>query len=269
MRETILPETTTLYKRAAQALDDTYESGTSTSELVFVIVTGAVVLGLLVGVQMFVARRTHRVLNIWLVAATVVVLVMLIWTVTRFISEQDDLVRAQRNGSDSMQLLSTARLLTLRAQSDDNLALVERGTGDAYLVDFDTYSKRIGGTDGTGGLLGAATDIAGRTGSEQAIARLGDQFVTFLDAHHEVRNLDTKGAYDEAVKHSTEVEAVAARALDGRLRAEINRSRERLDAAAADARGGFDALDVVIPLLIVAAGVLVLVGLQRRISEYR
>ena len=269
MRDEILPAATTLYKLAAGDLHETYRSGTSTSEIVFVLIAGVVVLALLIGAQIFVARRTNRVLNIPLVAATVLVLVLLVWTLTRFNSEQDNLVRAQRNGSDQMQLLSSARILNLRMQSDDNLALVERGTGDAYVTDFDTFSDRLGGKDGTGGLLGDASQIATRTGSEARIHALGEQFVAFGAEHEQVRALDTQGQYDAAVARSIDKEAAAARALDDSLGSEIARAQQQLDSAAADARGGFDALDIAIPLMLVLAGALVLVGLQRRITEYR
>ena len=168
MREEILPAATRLYRHAARGLDDNYRAGTSTNEIVLVVVAGVLVLVLLIGVQLFVTRRTNRIVNVGLAAASVLIVVMLVWTVTRFTSEQDALVRAQRNGSDQMQVLSAARFLTLRAQSDDNLALVERGPGDAYLEDFDTFSARLGGRDGTGGLLGDARAIARRTGSQDS-----------------------------------------------------------------------------------------------------
>ena len=158
MREQILPAATTLYRHAARGLDDNYRAGTSTNEITFVVVAGVLVLLLLLGTQFFVTRRTNRILNVGLAGASVLIIVMMVWTVTRFASEQDALVRAQRNGSDQMQVLSAARFLTLRAQSDDNLAHVERSAGDTYLEDFDTFSTRLGGGDGTGGLLGDALE---------------------------------------------------------------------------------------------------------------
>ena len=235
----------------------------------FVVVAGVLVLVLLLGVQLFVTHRTNRILNVGLLTASVLIIVMLVWTVTRFTSEQDALVRAQRNGSDQMQVLSAARFLTLRAQSDDNLALVERSAGDAYREDFDIVSARLGGRDGTGGLLGDARAIAGRTGSQGVIRRLSAQFAAFQREHDAVWNLDEEGNYDGAVKRLIGQEADAARAFDAGLTREIARSWARLDAAAGQARSGFDGLAVAIPLLIVIAGLLVLVGLKRRIGEYQ
>jgi hypothetical protein len=268
MRDEILPEATALYRRAADDLHETFRSGTSTSEIVVVLVAGGIVLVILIGVQVFVARRTNRILNIPLVAATGLVLVLLVWTVTRFSTEQDALVRAQRNGSDQMQVLSSARILGLRMQSDDNLALVERGTSDQYVVDFDVFSKRLGGADGRDGLLGVATAIAARTGTEDRIRTLSEQFAVFRAEHEQVRELDAEGRYDAAVARSIEQEAEAARALDAGLRGEIARARRQLDDASADARRGFGVLGIAIPVLVVLTGVLVFLGLQRRIAEY-
>ena len=74
-------------------------------------------------------RRSNRVLNVALVTATVVVFVLVVSTVLTFVTAQNALQRAQRNGSDTVQLLSAARILALQAQADDNHALGERGTG--------------------------------------------------------------------------------------------------------------------------------------------
>jgi hypothetical protein len=269
MREQILPAATTLYRHAARGLDDNYRAGTSTNEIVFVVVAGVLVLLLLLGVQFFVTHRTNRILNIGLAGASVLIIVMLVWTVTRFASEQDALVRAQRNGSDQMQVLSAARFLTLRAQSDDNLAHVERSAGDTYLEDFDTFSARLGGQDGTGGLLGDARAIARRTGDQDNIRRLSAQFAAFRDEHDLVRDLDADADYESAVQRLLTTEAAASRALQTGLTRQITQARQRLDTAAGHARGGFDALAIAIPLLIVLAGVLVLIGVERRIAEYQ
>ncbi len=50
---------------------------------------------------------------------------------------------------------------------------------------------------------------------------------------------------------------------------DIARSQARLASAAADARVGFGVLVIAIPLFAILAGLLVLLGLERRIGEYR
>jgi hypothetical protein len=270
LRDEMLPAATTLYEHAATRLDDEYNSGTSTTEIVLVVVAGLAVLALLAGVQLFVTRRSNRILNVGLVGATVLVAIMLGWTLGRFVSAQNSLVDAQRKGSDAVQLLSAARILTLQAQADENTTLIERGGGDAFVRDFNRVMHRLGGADGRAGLLGEARAVAARTGSAARLDPITADFVALREMHREIREIDDVQAnYGAAVDKATGPEAALIRRLDNELSLQIGSAEQRLDDHATDARGGFDALTVAIPLLLVLAGVLALVGLQRRITEYR
>ena len=270
MRDEMLPAATSLYEHAATRLDDEYSSGTSTTELVLVVVVGLALLALLIGVQLFVTRYSNRILNIGLVGATVLVLVMFGWTLVRFVSAQNSLVDAQRKGSDAVQLLSAARILTLQAQADENTTLIERGGGEAYVQDFNRVMRRLGGTDGRGGLLGDARKVAARTGSEARLDPITSDFVTLRQMHRDIRTTDDVQAdYAAAVGKATGLEADLVSRLDDAFAVQIASAERRLDGLARDARGGFGVLAVGIPLLLVLAGVLALVGLQRRITEYR
>ena len=88
MHNEILPTATDLYRDAASQLRDHYEAGTSTLTLVLVLVAGVGMLALLVVVQIFVRRRSNRLLNLGLVAATVLVVGLLGWTLVRFAGAQ-------------------------------------------------------------------------------------------------------------------------------------------------------------------------------------
>src|SRR5262249_58609210 len=112
-----------LYKCAAGDLHVDDDRGTSARQMVWIVVIGIAVLAVLVVTQLYTARRTNRILNLGLVVASVIVLVVLVWMLVRFNSEQDSLVKAQRDGSDSVQVLSSARILALQAQANANLAL--------------------------------------------------------------------------------------------------------------------------------------------------
>ena len=181
MREQILPAATDLYRDAARKLDKNYRSGTSTSTAAVVVVVGAAMLGLLVLVQVYVRRRSNRLLNIGLVGATVVVIAIMGGTLWKFATAHDALNRAQSRGSDSVEVLSSARILALLAQSNDNLALIERGSGDVYLARFNQVMKDLGAHDGTAGLLGYARELATRTGEGAEVGRLAGQFRQLRD----------------------------------------------------------------------------------------
>ena len=285
MRDTIQPATTALYRNTAEQLDENYSSGTSSFTLGVVLVAGIAMLILLVAVQVFVRRRSNRILNFGLVGATVLVVGLFGWTLLRFAAGHDALHRAQSRGSDSVEVLSSARILMLRAQNDENLALIARGNGDQYVAEFDRTMEALGGTDGTGGLLGYAAELAERTGDGARVRSLAKHFTELTSLHDQVRKLDDDGKYPDAVYLSVGTsnqnvharldpndEARELQAVDRMqeaLQDNIARAQVRLVSAAADARVGFGVLVIAIPLFAILAGLLVLLGLERRIGEYR
>jgi hypothetical protein len=269
MAHDLLPAAITVYEQTATRLDHAYRRGTSAWELVAVAVAGALLVGLLIAVQVLVARRSKRVLNVGLAGATVVALVLLTWTLARLVSAQGALIDAQHKGSDAVQLLSAARILTLQAQSDDNTALIERGSGQSYIADFDSVARRLQGQGGSSGLLGEARTVAARTGSTASIDRISGDLGTLLAVHAKVRSDDNSGHYTNAVATATGTEAGAVTRLDADIDSQLTGAQDRLNTNASSARRGFGALVVGIPLLAALAGLLALLGVQRRVVEYR
>jgi len=122
MRARILPAAGRLYAAEAQRLGDNQRTSTSTGGLVAVLIACVAALIVIVGAQVFLARRTHRIFNVLLVVATVVLVGLATWIMIALTSAQDSLARAQRDGSDAVQVLSAARILWLRAQARRRLA---------------------------------------------------------------------------------------------------------------------------------------------------
>jgi hypothetical protein len=287
MRTEMLPAATTLYRQTAHRLDDNYREGTSVSTAAVVVIVGGAMLGLLVLVQVYVRRRSNRLLNLGLLGATLIVFAVVVGTLLEFNHAHHALNRAQTNGSDSVEVLTSARLLTLLAQNNENLALVERGSGDVYVAEFERLMRDLGGADGRGGLLREAALVADRTGDGDRVRRLDDPFNKLMELHGQVRDFDDRGEYNLAVGLSVGITNDKARQtletsygglhqeldaidqLDRELQTHITRGQARLLAAADDARVGYGALEVAIPLLTILAGLLVLLGLERRIAEYR
>jgi hypothetical protein len=266
MRTGLLPAAITLDEQAAARLQGAYRSGTSTTELVLIGIAGLLVIGLLVGVQVFTARRSKRVFNPGLVSATIVVLILLGWTIARLGSAQSSLVDAQRKGSDAVQLLSATRILTLEAQSDDNTALIQRDGGQTYVSDFASVLERL---RGKGMLLAEARTVAARTGSADRVDQISGGIDQLAALHTVVRRQDDGGNYNGAVATATGAEAQLITRVDGEIATEITDSQRLLDQRTRDARRGFGALTIAIPVLIVLAGLLAGAGFQRRIGDYR
>ena len=288
MHNEILPAATDLYRDAASQLRDHYEAGTSTLTLVLVLVAGLGMLALLVVVQIFVRRRSNRLLNLGLVAARPCS--SSACSAGRSSASRAPTTRsnrAQERGSDSVEVLSSARILTLRAQNNENLALIERGTGDVYVAEFDRLMGQLGGTDGKAGLLGYAAKIADRTGdgsresgrwhrssprcasSTRRCAGTRTTAVTTTRPSRSRSGRATRRSRGARTGRAPDRSSPPSTSSRHALQHDIARSQVRLASAAQDARNGFGVLEVAIPLFAVLAGLLVLLGLERRIGEYR
>jgi phosphotransferase system HPr-like phosphotransfer protein len=220
----------------------------------------------LIQAQVYLAQRTHRVFNIPLVAATAVVVALAAWTIVGMASARSALMRSQHDGSDSVQILSAARILALRAQADESLALVARGDGRQYLNDFVQVDGLL---EPPSGLLG---DPAGSTGSGAAPPGLVATWRGIRDEHARVAQLEHDENFRAAVQRAVGPHAREATLFDrlnSGFEAPIAAAQRRFDQAAHDARSSLTGLAVGIPLLLVVCVALALAGLQRRLNEYR
>jgi hypothetical protein len=160
---TILPSAERVYATEANRLSDNYATGTGSGALVVLIVAIVVALGLLAVAQIYVARISHRTLNVGMLFATVVLTALSIWAVIGFVGEQNALARARKD-SDSVELLSASKVLLSRAQTDQSLTLVSRGSDRAHPLDF---NRTLVVLSPARGLLGRAEALA-RGSSESA-----------------------------------------------------------------------------------------------------
>jgi hypothetical protein len=272
MTSTILPAAGRLYTIEAQRLRDDYSTGTSTAWLIAFVAAFLIMLGLLVWAQLYLARISHRILNVPLVVATVLVAVVGIWGVLGLISSQNALARAQRNGSDSVEVLSAARILVSRAQSDDSLTLIARGGDTTDPADFAAVTGALGSPNGNSGLVAEIAALARRTGSEGAAAEFEAALGAYLRRHDQIEKLAaagrTKDANLLAAGSASGAQSPADR-LTADLTAQGRAAQTRFEHAAADASSALDGLSVAIPVAIALAMFLTLFGLRRRALEYR
>jgi hypothetical protein len=268
MRNTILPASRRIYAAEAQHLDNDYRSGVATSTYLEVALTGVLALAILAGSQIFIARRSNRIFNVPLVAASVVLLTVAVWTLAGFTFEQNNLSHAQRNGSDPVEALSAARILTLRAERDESLALVARGGGDQYLADFDAVVHAL---VAPGGLLPDLILVTAHDGSTP-VSGYSRMLSSYVGLHERIVARETNGHFRDAVTLAAgprSRDAVLASRMNATLRSQISAAQRRFAHAANAASSDLSGLEVGIPLLVVAAVALVAVGFRQRIGEYR
>ena len=117
-----------------------------------------VALGALVWAQRRHYRRTNRVFNRGMLAASAASAVVLLWLVAGTPWPAPSSTSSYAHGAKSIQVLNNARIAVLQARGDENLTLVARGSGDHYETTFENGMKKLAGKDppGVGGQLAQA-----------------------------------------------------------------------------------------------------------------
>ncbi|MCK9877472.1 hypothetical protein MXD59_17120 [Frankia sp. Ag45/Mut15] len=144
MRAEILPATEILVARYAAAVDRGYQDATGSRGEWAVVLTAAVALGVLVGVQVLLVRRTNRLVNPGLLVATGAVLAAVTWTAVAFGSQQSRLDTARDVGYRPMTLLARSKALALEARVDENLSLAALGNGLRFDEHFAWVARGLG-----------------------------------------------------------------------------------------------------------------------------
>ncbi len=235
------------------------------------VTAGLVVLLLaaLVGAQMYLTRRTNRLLNVGLLVATIAVVLGLVWGTVALLIESAKVANGHDSGTRQVELAVQARITALKMRANETLTLVARGDGGEYEAEWQKLEKEISG-NGDGNLLVRAQRLSANDEAIEAARRdVGD----WLDAHGRVRELDDGGAYQEAVTlaigDAEDGAAVAFNELDENLRRAIDDGRVVFVDETSAASSAMTALvpGVAILALVAAAGVTM--GIRERLQEYR
>lgn len=261
MRETMLPRATQIYGSASDGLRQQYATGTSWGHGVGIAAVGIVLVAGLVAAQIFVTRRSKRWVNPPLAIATVLVVLVLGWTALQFARAQHSLATAERDGSSPVQVLAASRILALRAEAASTLSVVDRDPADVAAL-----TDPLGGSTGREGALGDVFAVAPESAghSSQIVAAYNELVDTITHVHDSLAT-----DYDGAVGLTLDEQASRSKTFDELLLSDVQAALERFDGASGDAGAGFSALLIGLLAICVAAEVLVLVGLQLRIREYR
>lgn len=270
MQSSILPAAAELQRRQAARLDDAYQRAGAVS-VVALAACGASLAGL-VWAQIFLFQQTHRVFNIGLLAASAAVLAGLFWWMAAEAASAGPLASSHRHNQAISDALGPAQIAARQARAVESLGLVSRAGGDSE-PDFDARMQQLARNDGAGGALGAArqfvTDHKGRALVEAAVREAS----RYKSAHRQVRELDDRGQYIEAVEAAvSDHETGAAAAFDRLSRALTTAADHERDAFGNDinrARDWLTGLPAGTATLALTAAIGVTLGIQQRLEEYR
>ncbi|GAA2127638.1 hypothetical protein [Streptomyces synnematoformans] len=284
MRETLLPAARKLYSSETAQLEQDYSDAQAWPWVA--LGSGLVALGVLFWAQRRHYRRTNRVFNHGLLAATAATAVVLLWLAVGHTFARSGLGDSDRHGAQSLHALNEARINTLRARADENLTYVNRGSvTDDQGVDTYEASYLKGMTELAGekpdaeeapedSMLGRALRLADDSQGREPVAAAMDDVREWRAMHGEAQERNVAGDYESAKdmviggdgeKSTSEF---FDRVDDSLVEALEHEQREFLRAAE-DGRGALSGLWIGAAVLAVLGAVGAVFGIGRRLSEYR
>ncbi|WP_415950414.1 hypothetical protein [Streptomyces sp. KLOTTS4A1] len=280
MQDKMLPEARKLYEAEKKQLSADYEDAKSYPWAA--IALGVVAIGALVWAQRRSYRRTNRVFNHGLVVSTAAGVVVLLWLTVGHSVAFSGLSGSYDDGVRSLHSLNDARISILRARSNENLTLVSRGAvttddnKDAYDEKFNEQMAALG--DAEQGSLGTSLALAKREGDagEAPVLKAIESVTEWKKRHKAARAADDQGDYEAAldgvIGEDGEMEGSTGECFDqadAELAKAIAHEQADFETAAKDGRGAMTGLSVGAVVLAVLGAAGAVLGIGRRLSEYR
>ncbi|MGK5631803.1 hypothetical protein [Streptomyces sp. URMC 123] len=298
MRSELLPAAAELYEEETARLDADYADARAWPWAALGL--GALALAGLAAAQRREFLRTNRVFNQGLVGASAATAVILLWLVAGHAVADGRLADSRDQGAVSLRVLTTARIDALRARGDEALTLVARGAvlnesnEDFYEAGYRSGMARVigdapsptgteagtGTGDGAnaddgaaeGSLLGRARKLADDAEGREPVREAIEAVRQWQDRHREARAADEAGSYDQALAKVIGGKGTTGESFD-RVDAGLDRAlaheRREFELAANDGRGALAGLPAGAIALAVLGAAAAVLGIGRRLAEYR
>ncbi|MFE5089229.1 MULTISPECIES: hypothetical protein [unclassified Streptomyces] len=271
MTDVLLPAAERLYTAETGRLDRDNDSARAWPFLSLGL--GVVALAALFWAQRRNYRRTNRVFNHGLLVATAASTVVLLWLAVGHTVARSELLDADVHGQQSLDVLNHARIDSLKARANENLTLVARGAvltpdgrNDQYETDYNTGMKALGEE------LGKARKLADDSQGSGPVANAINGVSEWQGRHRTARTTDDNGDYEGALKqiigprNST---GESFNRVDEALKQALAHEQGEFTRAAKNGRGALGGLPIGAAALAALGALAAIVGVNRRLSEYR
>ncbi|GAA1958393.1 hypothetical protein [Kitasatospora viridis] len=264
MQTQLLPQAQQLYQVELARLDRDYSDARATPWAAYAL--GVIALAVLVRFQWTLFKRTNRVFNSGLLAATGALVLMLAWLAGGTLLADSGLQRSIDQGAAPLRALDQARTDTLQARTAENLNLVARGSTTQYADQWTTAAK------GDSDALDQAARLA-PSGARSQLATARARFTDWTKGHDTADQKnnagDYQGALDATVGSGPGSDAAAFDAVDQSLAKAVQVEQDDFTSAANDGRDATATVAIAAGVLALLAAGGVLTGIGRRLAEYR
>jgi hypothetical protein len=227
---------------------------------VWLIVGGLLTLAVLGFTLWWLARRTHRYLNLPIAAAAVLVLLTMLVGGTALSSASNSAKDTRTHAYADTLALSRARIAAYDAKANESLTLIARGSGDAFEKAWNDSAKVVD------------DQLAVVAGTSPELEEPWNRYKT---VHADIRKKDAEqGDWEAAVglsvgKTTGQNAVTTFTAFDQGSAASLKETSDATRSELSDARGGLPPIGWLgLPIGIVAA-LLAAWGMSQRLGEYR
>jgi hypothetical protein len=275
----VLPAAQRLKDASEGQLSQAYESKTVSQAwaVALVVVLGVVLVLLLIGLQVWLARRFRRILNPALMLATVLIVALLVPVVTVLTLQARWLATARDDSLTPFLALSQARAISYDAAADTSRYLISDNLA-YYQQDFTAKSGCLvkGGSCGTGGesITGGLAGVAGGSDvSPDATGQVVARWTTYERDHGSIAALARQGQDAKAIDQLTGIQRGAAAFDFSYYDAAVAQIADSRKAAFDNALDDTETLLTgwaIIPVVVLGLVILLVpVAVRRRFAEYR
>jgi hypothetical protein len=300
MAGSVLPAVQNLTTSNNDSLTASYNQNRSaaTTGQVLTLALGIILIAVLAALQLFLARRFHRLVNPLLAAATVVALALTGAAAVQLSAQSSHLYVAKVDAFTSIQALTQAEAISYDANADESRYLVDPPYAPQYQDDFLSLSQRVASVGNVGIFqydAALAREISGYQANNANVefgGYLGTEFDNITFAGERAAAQKTLLAYQVYERDDRVLRAMARTNLDSAIGYDIGTSPGQSDwafsnyisalssviqinenaftQAIADGHSTGSGWDGAIPAVaVIAIAVLAVAGTRRRIAEYR
>ncbi|HET6504779.1 MAG TPA: hypothetical protein VFG87_28855 [Amycolatopsis sp.] len=265
MRTTILPAAGDLYKMdTATLVAQQADAGGFPWFTAALLVCS---LAALVVTQVFLTRRTNRLLNVGLVVASGGMVLVLMWGVVALLVQSSLIGTGEDDGSRPVDLLVQARAAAVQARADETMTLVARGSGADYETNFQQLAPLY-----LNWMQEAKGMLSGDAAAQVQTAIVNSN--NWLATHKDLRAKDDGGDYVDAVKEAVDPSVPNNAStffdnVDAALGKAVDDGRQEFVTNTNDGENALTFLGPGIAVLAVVAAGGATIGIRDRLREYR
>jgi hypothetical protein len=244
-------------------------------------------LGVLVGTQIYLFRRTHRIINPGYFIATVITLVCMIYTLGAFNVAESQLVAAKQQSFDSINTLWSVRAVAFLMNADESLYLLDANNPQVLAQvenEFTSYQHQIVAIDpqqavsdsqkgiSFGGNLGEQLSHLTYNGEGSAIRAAIQTFANYIVIDNQVRQLlasgNVLGAKALVQGFNPGQAALAFTQFDSAMWNAIDINQFQFDQQINTAFVRLGPVLYVLGISLIVIVVATIIGMKRRLDEY-